>query len=220
MWVVPPNKLGIAAWQTGNSVWLIHARGGTDGIRMIDGQDQSTYARLCASQQQSMPPLDEQFVRGSELHLWYPQTDGQYGLRLQIQPIASSPTRLVLQITAAIQTSFLDTHPTLDIGLLSDEFVFHSASNVDGPAITSANAGNTSVAVLLGPHDSPFTSVKNHPPAGDAESRLVMFGEFLEKGVIRKARPWFVIDRSGQQLSEEELQTHWTQLSQSPLPLT
>jgi len=67
-----------------------------------------------------------------------------------------------------------------------------------------------------GPHDQPFTT--NH--STDSLLRLRLFGEFLEKGVIRRGRPWLVIDVSGQVPAENRLVSLWQQLCGSPVPLT
>ena len=54
----------------------------------------------------------------------------------------------------------------------------------------------------------------------DTLLRLRLFGDFLEKGVIRKARPWIVITRGETPPSESELESLWKSLCESPLPLT
>lgn len=215
MWIVHPNRRGVVAWQSGNAVWLLQCRGGDEHIEFVDGRDETVYATFTAD---SLPVLDEQFVRGDELHLWYPQTDGEFGLRLAIRPIECSEHRLVVEVTPSIQTQLLDTHPTLDLIGHGDSESVDGPSGSHGPAISRAESSTHSVAVLLGPHDSPFTSDLSE--GNQAGVQLRLFGEFLEKGVIRKARPWLAIDRSDQPFSEKELHTLWEQLAESPLPLT
>ena len=45
------------------------------------------------------------------------------------------------------------------------------------------------------------------------------YGDFLEKGVIRTARPWVVVDHGANRDGAESLQRLFEQLEQRPLPL-
>ena len=125
---------------------------------------------------------------------------------------------MVLEVTIAIETTFLDTHPKLDLVVTGgdvrtlDVAAFTAVTGSPPISICQREAG---VAVLLGPHDAPFTTNQS----SDHEIKLRLFGDFLEKGVIRKARPWLVIDR-GREFGDSQLRRLWGELSQSPLPLT
>ena len=91
----------------------------------------------------------------------------------------------------------------------------HPASQSGAAAVTIAKSDSTFVAIFLGTHDSPFTTELSTPES----MQLRLFGEFLEKGVIRKARPWILISRAKQKPSESELQAIWQRLAGRPLPL-
>ena len=156
----------------------------------------------------------------------YPQAAGStYAERLAFMPIQTTKNLIVLEVTISIQTDLLDTHPKIDIDSCCRSIDSHVPTDESGddevegagsaPISVAASKGH-SVSVLLGPHDSPFTT--NH--STDSLLRLRLFGEFLEKGVIRKARPWIVVDRSGDPSSEQQLEKWWKQLCGSPLPLT
>ncbi|TWT98659.1 hypothetical protein [Stieleria varia] len=219
MWIVHPNRRGIVAWQTGNSVWLLEARGGSSPISLVDGErDGVAYVSLAAVDDQTLPELDELFVRADELHLRYPQSGGQFGLRLMLRPIQSDADVLVLECVTSIETVLLDAHPTVDVLSAGQHQTIRADDELAGPAISATISETHSTAILLGPHDSPFTS--DLSGGGNTGVRLRLFGEFLEKGVIRKARPWIVIDRSGQSISPEQLKRWHQELSFSPLPLT
>ena len=227
------DQVGLAVWQSGGGHWYLDARGGRCGIGIVDA-DCSQAApfdnpgrMFCFSpvDQDMLPAAGEQFVRGDQLHVTYPQGDGIYELRIAYRPIQSSDSRLVLETTIAVQTDRLDTHPKIDIDVLCrsiDSLVPSDLSGDDevettGSApISVASSETHSVCVLLGPHDSPFTT--NH--STDSLLRLRLFGDFLEKGVIRKARPWIAISRSGTPPTEAELEKWWRSLCESPLPLT
>jgi hypothetical protein len=219
------EKLGVATWSDGSSRWAVDARGGDFGIKLIDGDGTETLLELCAVQQDQLPVADEQYVRGDHWHVNYPQGESSYALRLVFSPIEVSASRLVLEVTVSIQTSLLDTHPKIDIDAMCgdiDSCVPDDPSGDDildtaGSApISLAQSEGYAVGVLLGPHDSPFTT--NH--STDSLLRLRLFGDFLEKGVIRRARPWLVVDRSGEIPRVEELTELWRRLCGSPLPLS
>ena len=81
--------------------------------------------------------------------------------------------------------------------------------------MTIAKSDTTFVAIFLGTHDSPFTTELSTPES----LQLRLFGEFLEKGVIRKARPWILLSHAPSEPSQSELQAIWDQLASRPLPL-
>ena len=230
MWTT--DKLGLAVWRDDASAWYLDARGGPYGVGMIASADDAAFEdplrlfSLSPVDQAYLPAAGEQYVRGDELHVNYPQSaDNSWALRLSFHPIETAKDRMVLEVTISIQTDLLDTHPKVDIDALCrsiDSQVPTDLSGDDevegvGSAPISVAASKThSVSVLLGPHDRPFTT--NH--STDSLLRLRLFGDFLEKGVIRKARPWIVIDRTTQAPSEDQLEKWWRQLCGSPLPLT
>ncbi|QDT03758.1 hypothetical protein K227x_21430 [Rubripirellula lacrimiformis] len=221
------DQLGIASWQSEGSIWRFDARGGEHGIGMLPTDDASSVRRLSLSSvdQDRLPVAAEQFIRGDHWNVNYPQVDGSFALRLAFCPIQTTADRLVLEVCLSIQTDLLDTNPKIDIDVTCDDidsFVPGDAwgsPQVQGSGcapISLAKSKQESLAVLLGPHDGPFTTNLST----DSLLRLRLFGEFLEKGVIRKGRPWIVIDRSGNVPSESDLVPLWDQLCSSPLPLT
>ncbi len=226
MWHVDQSKPGIAVWRDRHGSWSIDAAGGVSGIRIVDGDltadtvksNASEWMRLDLVENTSLPELGEQFVRGSGLHLYYPQGQGIFGVRLVIEPVRSTPENLILELTVAIQTTLLDSHPKLDViidGGAVRSLTVDDLADAGGSPPICVSQGDATVAVLLGRHDAPFTSDLS---TGD-QIKLRLFGDFLEKGVIRKARPWLVIDRGGE-IGDPQLRRVWRELSQSPLPLT
>ena len=222
------NELGIATWQANGGSWALDARGGSFGINVADQRD-GCRIDLEAVEQDLLPVADEQFVRGRSWHVNFPQGDCSYALRLVLTPIANTAERLVLETTVAIQTSLLDTHPKLDIVAKGNVQAIDCATTspdsttISGieqtggsPPISRCDGENRSVAVLLAPYDSPFTTDQS----SDVELRLRLSGDFLEKGVIRKARPWIILDSGHTPPSEQELGSLWSQLQSRPLPLT
>lgn len=227
MWTT--DQLGRAAWENEGSSWYVDARGGEFGIGVVSGSDGFEQSQqdfsLCPVDQDVLPNAGEQFVRGNEWHVNYPQANSSYALRLAFATIASSKDSWLLEVTISVQTDLLDLHPKVDLEVMCldiDSFVPtnpHGDEEVIGSGsapISLAKNAQSSTGVLLGPHDSPFTT--NH--SSDSLLRLRLFGDFLEKGVIRKARPWLAFNRQAEPTSEQELESYWRQLCDSPLPLT
>lgn len=203
------QQMGLATWCEGESTWSLDVRGGEHGIRVLDG-DSDELLRLATVGDETLPVIAEQFVRGNELHVWLPQSDGRYGVRIAWMPVMSGESCLVLEATISIETDLLDSHPTLDV--IAD---CQSVSRAGDAGVSVARRESNSTSVLLGNHDSPFTSDQST----DQQVSLRLFGDFLEKGVIRVARPWFVLTNSAQAPSEMELENRLGQLNASPLPL-
>jgi hypothetical protein len=227
MWKI--DKLGLAVWQDEQSRWCFDLRGGRFGIALLDSdglreglsQDSGRLAALSPVDQDVLPGVCEQFVRGDELHLTYPQGEGVYELRIALRPIETTENRLTVEATIAIQTDRLDTHPKIDLIAAGRAIAFHVpaervSTEGESAPISVASDANHAVGILLGHQDSPFTT----NCSTDSLLKLRLFGDFLEKGVIRKARPWIVVSRNADPPSMTDLESRWRELCASPLPLT
>lgn len=235
MWTT--DQVGLACWLVEDTTWHFDVRGGEHGIGMLASPSVPHDCRVVDQHFLSILPVDgkplplasEQFIRGDRVSINYPQGDGNYAIRMSLEPIESSPETLVLEATISIQTDLLDSHPMLDLVAEGNEVrsvdlpepqpnwrssVISLTSGA--PAISLLRGDTTSLAVILDPHDSPATSDRS----GGHLLCLRLFGDFLEKGVIRTARPWIVVDRSGAADLEDRLR-HWhQQLCKRPLPLS
>jgi len=229
------NQLGLATWSDCDSSWLVDARGDKNGIGLLAPDSDRRVVSFSPVDQDWLPELGEQFVRGDQWHLDYPQGDGRYAMQLVLRPIETTVDLLVLEVMISIRTNLLDSHPKVDIEVDcqtidsivptdqsgadqsgSNPFADDQVSGAGSAPISVAASTGHCCSVLLGPHDRPFTT--NH--STDTTLRLRLFGEFLEKGVIRRARPWLVIDRSGRRTVENQLEQLWQSLCSSPVPLT
>ena len=220
------DQLGLASWSKGSSLWRFDARGGEHSIAVSSKSDADNLSLISIKPvaTPTLPKAGEQFIRGDSWNVNYPQVEDTYALRLAFEPIDHLENFLVLEVTLAMQTDLLDSHPKLDIevdcqsikSIDSTVKNVNDKTTVEGSApISIAMSEKHSVAVLLGPQDSPFTT--SHSTGSSL--RLRLFGDFLEKGVIRKARPWIVLDRTGGTPNEERLTSLWKELCNSPLPL-
>ena len=153
----------------GNSVATVDGRGDGHPIRISLGQASAT---LDVPGEGEFPPLDEKFVRGDELHLMYPQMDQRFAVRLAIEPLTPPANvdaqdfgdgLVVLECRVSVQTDLLDTHPTID---------------------------------LRTDRDTPLTPLLNEADRRGStrvdDDTVRLFGDFLEKGVIRRGQPWLV----------------------------
>ncbi|EMI18005.1 hypothetical protein RMSM_05072 [Rhodopirellula maiorica SM1] len=218
------GELGLATWSDASTTWQLDATGGPQGIQLGLAGGDPKRVQFVSVGEDVFPQATEQFVRGDELHVSFPQQEGSYSIEAVFKPITSSAKRLVIEVVLSLETRLLDTHPTVDLVAAGSR----DASSVSDPSpsagcdpISQAIAGDISVAVLLGPHDAPFTA--NQSSAD--QLRLRLFGEFLEKGVIRKARPWIVLstsdaDAADTGVTSDELKAMYAKLCASPLPLT
>ncbi|TWU16336.1 hypothetical protein Poly21_35410 [Allorhodopirellula heiligendammensis] len=199
--------------------WICAASGGGLGIEFgnREGSLQLTVSNVGG---QDLPTAAEQYVCGDAWKVSFPQSTGQYSLRMSVRVVQATATRIVWEPTFSIQTSLLDTAPSLALSARGEpderlaEFSAAVPEQVGVRARRTEDGGQ--LIVLLGPTDAPFT--KNRCSRTRLDLRI--FGEFLEKGVIRKARPWIVMDRSEAGVSASELADYSTQLCQTPLPLT
>ncbi|MBB3209938.1 hypothetical protein FHS27_005783 [Rhodopirellula rubra] len=208
-------------WSSDGKDWICSASGGARGITLGDA-DSSFQLSVANVGSDTLPVSGEQYVSGDSWKIDYPQVTGQYRLRLSIRVVHASATRIVWEPTFSIQTSLLDTDPSLELTAIGR---FDETANANLPAdlpddvsvsAIRAGDGNGQLLVLLGPQDAPFTKHRSSGKRLD----LRVFGEFLEKGVIRKARPWVILDRTDAGVSSEDLSRYCNELCNTPLPLT
>jgi len=213
------NQLGVATWSDAGTQWPVDAQGG----KAIQLALADSTVQFKPVESTTLPAADEQFVRGRRWNVNYPQSEHQHALRMAFEAIDTTSESLLLEVTLSIQTDLLDTHPKIDIQFDGDSVetfnVISGSATANGhsgsAAVTTARSGNVFAAVFLGPYDSPFTTDLSTPES----LKLRLFGEFLEKGVIRKARPWILLSHAPSEPTESELQAIWEQLASRPLPL-
>ena len=223
MWNLDAEKPGVACWSDQHGSWSVHAASGSSQFRIGNGDihqspDRASWFSLQPVGVPKLGEVGEQFVRGDELHLHFPQGDALFGFRAVVAPLLSTADTLIVEVTLAIQTDLLDSHPKIDLECDGGTVTSHAVEAISGksgapPIMTIAEP--PLLAVLLGPHDAPFTTDQS----GDDNISLRLFGDFLEKGVIRKARPRIVVSRSGKTLKTSDLVQFWQDLANSPLPL-
>lgn len=195
--------------------------------------------RLLPPGDHPFPPLGESYVRGNDLLASLPQTPAvEFGLELCHRVIRATSEMMVIETIVAVQTNLLDSHPTVDLACdaagrsvvdlaaaLGDarQWLIHShgdagrSTKQPPPATCFTDSGNTDTTVVLLP-PSDRAAAADISPVGRDAIRYRLLAEFLEKGVIRKARFWtgrFLAPPSDQAVAQL-----YAELMHTPLPLT
>ncbi len=186
----------------------------------------------------------EIYVREQDLIAHYLQSpDDNYAFQLdwQLLPVRR-PFVGGVELWISIQTNFLDTEPLLEVSCLSPdaqpwEMYSHQnltvqdhsgsadvASPATSPAavhpaamVCNAKPGTNCTGLwMIEATDQENSQLSSAPVA--AELRVKLFGHFMEKGVIRRARMRFLLSEAN--VGKAEIAAAYTEFIASPLPLT
>lgn len=189
----------------------------------------------------ALPPFDDAYVRVSDLIASYSQTDQtRFSMQLDCRQIACSEELLCLEFWVSVQTFLLDSYPKIAWRLVppSPQQLVCSESVVGADAAITLDSptpnptkGSAIAAVYDDYRDDQRVdwcllihqldqreAVLSSWDTSVNEFELSLFGQFMEKGVIRRARMQWIASRDG--LSREEMQMHYQSFCKSPLPLT
>jgi hypothetical protein len=215
--------------------WCLDVQAGSRGITaqmvVAKGSPESLAIELDGG---FLPPLKDSFLRGSDLHLNLPQDDlpaqagsfaaastqpgaiqagmTQAGLEAVLSVLRSDADVLVLEAAIGLQTQWLDVHPAVRVQL---PFGGTAVMSERGSSLVVRNQDSgvsrtASLVVLIDERDRWSVT----PSTTDG---VRFFGDFMEKGVIRKVQPWFVWSR--RVIDEAFLETLLASLGSRPLPL-
>ncbi len=169
--------------------------------------------------------IQESYVRQQDLIIAYSQSDDdQYGFQLnwRLRDLDNQPDVFGIELWLSIQTRLLDTHPTIELSSHCDSAqwkpmdVSAGVENIlSSPAVHTSRLG-LHCMVFAQPSDAIQCELVESDVATECRWRL--FGHFLEKGVIRRARFFAVVSVSP--LHEDLERDIFAQLVNSPLPLT
>ena len=212
------DEQGVACFRV--SGWRLQVDYQPEGMKLIASQDSSQESvGLISLANGKLPVITESFIRGDDLHLAMPQNDNtDAGLDLVLMIVLVDRDCLVVETTLAVQTLLLDAHPTIELGIPGTGSL--SSCSLDSAMVFSRQepVGVTrfdqpSVRVLVDKRDQ-----LSIDPRSDSNLSLRLFGEFMEKGVIRKTQPWWVWSSVG--LDDTRLRNLVVELAKRPLPLT
>jgi hypothetical protein len=193
--------------------------------------------RLCPSDDGEFPPLEETYRRGNDLVSRFPQRDQDtFGIDTCHRVVITTPQCLAIETICSIQTNLLDSRPTIDLVIPQPAHCLDLVANKDSSdmRLTSRSADDcqpgampaaihwfTGVAANGGDCALMLPEADRNAAAHVASQsarRVRLLAEFLEKGVIRKARYWTIWCASA--TSETELADWYERLQREPLPLT
>ena len=175
----------------------------------------------------------ESYVRNPDLITRFSQSDEDtFGFQLDHRALVGTQPEVIasLELWLSVQTAHLDSEPSLRITcegpesqatwrrLTHEELATDSRKSLDsaGPAALISQAqGQTGVWFI---EDTDQCHAAVLPSGRDSAATVEMFGHFMEKGVIRRARMQFHVV-SGV-ASSSLLKTLYKEFCDSPLPLT
>ncbi|HBJ38375.1 MAG TPA: hypothetical protein DDZ51_27210 [Planctomycetaceae bacterium] len=175
-----------------------------DGIRLLSCREDlvGASARIAVPGYE-LPPCGECYIRGDALHISFPLSQtNPIGLELVMIAIEADQRTFVVESVIGIHTSLLDSHPNLQLEVGSGHPGFPVWGRVgweklidDGnwawmraDARHSGEGPGVSTCLLCDHRD--LTSLS--PERQGSSTSVRFFGDFLEKGVIRKVQPWWV----------------------------
>ena len=168
--------------------------------------------------------IHEAYVRENDLIVRYEQSgDDLYTFQLNWRHLPSSiPGAFAMELWISVQTSLLDTHPTIDVRSRAADAMWHGLT-LDDLSIEKSDI--TAIGLFK---KSGVTSILMIQPSDARQAKRVrdknedftwrMFGEFMEKGVIRRARLCFLSVPG--EVSRYTITKEYRAFMDSPLPLT
>ncbi len=144
---------------------------------------------IAAEEKQALGPIREQYARGSDLVVCYDQTlhAQPYSLQICWRATLDEERQIRIELIVSLQTDLLENHPSL---LASSRLKSQPLPPTTCPkhsAIFRLPDGETSYLEVVATSDSVGQGV--HPGSdGTGQSHWPLGGDFLEKGVLRRAR--------------------------------
>jgi hypothetical protein len=168
--------------------------------------------------------IDDGFARGSDLMVRYAQSaEDRFAFQIDFRAVPTPELASAdcgFDIWLSVQTQLLDAHPSLEVtsGMPGGQWL---ALGDDGQAIDEGPVAMLTcqmptgyVALLIHPSDQSQAELVS----GDGQGRLRLFGNFMEKGVIRRGRLRCLV--GSHHLAAIVLRQVYESFAHSPLPLT
>ncbi|MFK7735969.1 MAG: hypothetical protein AB8B50_08080 [Pirellulaceae bacterium] len=176
--------------------------------------------------------IEEAYVRGADLISMFDQRDSDsFAFSLRHCLLASSHSKVGIETWLSVQTDDLDSEPVLSVSCRSadasywetmshDEVLGNSSAEAkvdsNSPAAILCQNSVESGVWLIDQGDQQHCELLSSP--AESEQRIELFGHFMEKGVIRRARMRFhLVEGEATQAVIREL---YEAFLDSPLPLT
>lgn len=209
--------------------WKLVVKSGDQGVRMLTCRDSlvASSVRLWLADGR-LGPCREHYLRGDALHLSFPDTSAEpIAIDLVLTPIEADQGQLILESVISLRTSLLDSHPVVELQLgagdpLQPRWDVQPWGQATGcgaalwlqpRGAAAGEGGRVSTSVFCDERDR----VSLDRPSLAERGCLRFFGDFLEKGVIRKVQPWWVWSDGTVLPQQAEQIAH--RLAARPLPL-
>lgn len=170
------------------------------------------------------PSLAESYGRGRDLVATYAQTEARpfrlqaYWHVIEVGQGTLADTAACIELQVSINTSLLDTAPTVVVGnLLRAEEAFDMPAYQGCVNIVRPRDAAWSYVQIVHPVDYAHPCSTSQTPAG-LQLRTTLFGRYLEKGVIMRARVRGAIVARGR--DEAAATALYNDFLHAPLPLT
>lgn len=175
---------------------------------------------------------EEAYVRGDDLIVRFDQSDEDnfaFQLDFRVLPDAREQVEMGVELWLSVQTDDLESEPTLKVGshsptgqywdILDHGKVLGDSKDINAdssPAALVCIADKQTGVWLIEFGDQRHADLLSSP--GESEQRIELFGHFMEKGVIRRARMRFFLIEG--EVEDQLLKELYQEFSESPLPLT
>ncbi len=224
-WIVAEDKatLSLASWLFSYS--LKHPEAGLT-VTAPDGSELGMVAQI-----QPIPArprlLDDHFVRNTDLMVRYGQSsEDRFGFQVDLRAVPSTDLagfNCGLDLWLSVQTQLLDSHPVL---MLTSSIAKSSGWNASEGDSHSGEPGRlawlttktSSGDIVLMVHPSDQEQTELVPDQAGSTSQLRLFGNFMEKGVIRRGRLRILFSKAA--VSDGLITEAYSHFANSPLPLT
>ncbi|QDS93062.1 hypothetical protein FF011L_18170 [Roseimaritima multifibrata] len=156
-----------------------------------------------------LPEVSDDYARQDNYVVRLTESENdKFGVTLQsrVAPLENGLT--AFEWVLATQTRLLDSHPALSLSFSDCKF------EERGPGDVLLHSNGQCYSVLMSRSDQAISTWTD-----EADCKLQIFGDFLEKGVIQKFRVW-VVAWGTKVPGREETQWVLQQLADAPLPLT
>lgn len=194
------------------------------GLKVMFGDVQLGHFLKIAPKPSHSFNIQEAYIRENDLIIRYEQSnDDLYTVQLNWRRLdCDIPDALALELWVSVQTSLLDTHPEIEIRSRTPDARWHGLT-LDDLSIEKS----TSTAIGLVKKSSVTAMVMLEPSDAHQARRIVdrgedfafrMLGDFMEKGVIRRARLRLLAVTT--ELSRSKIVKQFRAFVDSPLPLT
>ena len=168
--------------------------------------------------------IQEVYVRQNDLIVRYEQSgDDLYTVQLNWRKLdCEIPSVLALELWISVQTTLLDTHPTLDVCSSTPEAQWHGLTlndlSIDKIATTVIGLAKKSGVTAMVMIESSDALQAKRILGRNEDFTWRVLGEFMEKGVIRRARLRLLAVPG--EFARSKIAQQYRQFTDSPLPLT